>query len=580
MKLTVQCPHCKRAARVAHSTTKYFPSQKIKVGPRGSSKRFSDGINHNTFRPWKPLEQKTEEKEAYFQITYILECALTTKEFGPYSSNGRGSQLPTESGHQYGTFDSRHKIIETVLQSEIKDFDSIDKKKSAWDFQRDGIEFAARTGWRCLIADDMALGKTVQAALCVKNAKQYPVLIAVKQSTTYNWLREMSEWTTDDFLDIQVISGGKRIIPCSQIYIISMDLMGRKGMVEKLLPLGFKMIIADESHSFKEPGAARTKALIRLCKEGNIQHRIFLSGTPIKNRADEYFTVLNLIDPINFPSLANFSVRWLDADGKRIRPYLLDQFHNVISKYVIRRRKSEVLRDLPDKVISPIFYEIEDEYMKASYNAELDLLSNYVRDCQNPYSPTKKGSLLGWLASIRAITGRAKSPRILEMVQQFLDEVEDEKLAIGIHHKDVRDYLKLTLETKGINALTLSGEDSASEKDRIVRHFARPENRVLIVNMIAGGIGLNLQMCSTTYLAERPWSYADEMQYIDRYHRPGQKNTVNADIIIAKGTIDEWFHELIEEKKQIFGSIVDGGNFEFTSGDMQKLVEKTLSHRL
>lgn len=563
-RLTVQCPHCKRAARVAHATTKFIPPVEYANGSRGSSKKFTDGINHNTFRPWKPnFNREVVKEEGKIEITYLLECAYTTKEFG------------------YSTFDSRHKIIEIVLQSEVKEYDSLDRRKSAWDFQRDGIEFAARTGWRCLIADDMALGKTVQAALCIRNAKKFPVLVVVKQSTSYNWIRELAEWTSDDFLDIQLIQGGnKKIIPCSQVYVISMDLLGRKGTVEKLLPLNFKMIIADESHSFKEPGAARTKALIRLCKESNILHRIFLSGTPIKNRADEYFTVLNLIDPINFPSEARFKVQWLDIDGKRIRPYLLDQFHNVISKYVIRRKKADVLADLPDKIISPIFYEIDDPYMKESYNRELDLLSNYVRDCQNPYSPTKKGSLLGWLASIRAVTGRAKSPRILEMVEQFIDEVEDEKLAIGIHHKDVRDYLYVLLQGKGHNVLKLSGEDSAIEKDRVVRDFSKPDNRILIVNMTSGGIGLNLQMCATTYLAERPWSYADEMQYIDRFHRPGQKNTVNADIIIAKGTIDEWFHELVEEKRQIFGSIVDGGNFEFTPGDMQKLIEKTLSNRL
>lgn len=570
-RLSQVCPHCKKTARIFHTSRKFIPEQTFQTDFRGTSKRFTDGINHNCFRPWKPNPSpKMETSKAYWEITHILECAHT---FAFDSSH-----TPPK---KYSTFDSRHKIIQLIDIADYIEFNfkSVCGEFEAWDFQQDGIQFAADSGFRCLIADEPGLGKTIQSSLIIHNTpKLRPVVVAVKSSIAYNWMRELEKWFSSEWTSSTIIRNGKqKLCPGFDVYIISMDLLGKNGMAEKISEvLKPKMLIVDEAHALKDPGSNRTKAVVKLCTLANIEHRIFLSGTPILNRADEYFTILNLIDPLNFPSETRFKIRWLDMDGKRIRPYLTEQFHDLISKYVIRRPKSLV--NLPEQITSKVFYEIENEDIRAAYNHELDLISNFLR-CGG--TQASSNTLIGYIMKLRACTGRAKIPRILEMVEQFMDENDpSEKLAIGIEHDDVRDTLFLMSKEKGFNPLKISGEDSSFEKDQAALLFNDPSRRLLIINMKAGGEGMNLQMCSNTYLAERPWSYAKELQYISRFHRPGQKNTVYADIVIARGTMDEWIDEKITEKEKIFKQVVEGQSWDFNQGELRDLLEKAVSHRL
>ena len=318
---------------------------------------------------------------------------------------------------------------------------------------------------------------------------------------------------------------------------------------------------------------------MQLVKTCAIKHKIFLSGTPIKNRAGEYFTVLNLLAPEHFPSYARFSARWLDGDGKRIREYALDDFRNLIARWVIRREKKQVLKNLPELTRASRGEIIDDEWLRTTYNRELDLFGNYLRD-QSRGSKVESNQLLGWLARLRKITGQAKCSPILDYILEFLDSTEDEKICIGVHHQDVRDTLYFALQERGHNPLKLSGEDSAERKNWITQEFSKSTRRVLICNMLAGGVGLNLQMCSNCVIMEREWSAADEEQFIARFHRDGQKNPVTVLYYYAVGTIDQWFHELVESKRKIFGDTCDGWDFRADSGTMRELAETVLMHRL
>ena len=574
-RLEVLCPFCKRRAEIAHTTIREIPAQEYLTGSRGLSKAFSDKKNHSTFRPWIPLhpslvpiekrdkEQKIQKDEARTIKYHLLKCAY--------------DPIVGKDG-KYSSFDSRHMFVEVILQSEVKNYFGVNGTDEAWDFQKEGVDFAARSGWRCLIADEPGLGKTIQSSLIINNAKLFPTIVAVKSSIAYNWMRELEKWHSDEWTSTTIIRSSKqKLVPSFEVYIISMDLLGKNGMADKIAKeLKPKMLIVDEAHALKDPGSNRTKAVVRLCQEANIEHRIFLSGTPVLNRADEYFTILNLIDPLNFPSESRFKIRWLDMDGKRIRPYLVEQFHDLIAKYVIRRPKSLV--NLPPQITSKIYYEIEDADIKAAYNAELDLISNWLRSGNTQAS---SNTLIGYIMRLRAWTGRAKIPRVLEMVEQFLDENDpSEKLAIGVEHDDVRDTLYVMADEKKFKPLKISGEDNSFEKDRAALAFNEPDRRLMIINMKAGGEGMNLQMCSNTYLAERPWSYAKEIQYIARYHRPGQKKTVYADIIIAKGTMDEWIDEKITQKEKIFKQVVDGQDWDFNPNELRDLLDKAINHRL
>lgn len=464
------------------------------------------------------------------------------------------------------------------------DYSTLDYSKQAYTFQEQGIQFIINSDFNCLIADAMGLGKTIQALLAARARPDLkPILVIVKSATTFQWLRESKEWYSDSQLSCFPIIGTKSFLPPGfDIYLISMDTLGRKGMWEKLLPLKIKLIIADESHSFKEPDAARTKALINLIKTGEIKHKVFLSGTPIKNRASEYFTVLNLLAPDYFPTQDGFRRKWLLPETKgritvynRLNPARIEQFRELTSRWVLRREKHEVLKDLPKFTRNWQLVSIEDPAIKNSYNKQLDLMQNMMLRGELKDS----FSILGELAKLRRITGQAKVPLCAEYVQEFLESTEQEfKIAIGIHHESVRDSLFYALQE--YKPLKLSGEDNAIRKDQIVQQFKGSDRRLLIINELAGGVGLNLQCCANTLILERQWNAADEEQFESRFHRNGQTLPVVADYLIATGTIDEWFHAMVEEKRKIFGETVSNWQFTNDSTGIRQLFDQSVGNRL
>lgn len=473
------------------------------------------------------------------------------------------------------------KSVSEVNLSSVNGFHSVNGLKECYDFQKEGVHFAEQAQLKCLIADAMGLGKTIQSLTLLKRNYHLmsPCLMIVKGSTIFQWCRELKEWCTNKPLGVMPVISRANLIPGFENYVISMDLIGRPGIIEKLVSLGFKSLIVDECHSFKDESSARTRALIKLVKALNNPKIILLSGTPIKNRADEYFVPLNILAPDYFRSKLNFQRSWLMQDEKgrytRIAPWRLDAFRQLISKWVIRREKHEVLTNLPPFKMDYVFIEIEDENIKNSYNNELRLFDNFLHNTAKITSQ----DILGWLAKLRAITGAAKCQPALDWAVEFLDST-DENLAIGIQHRNVRDSLYYIFEGGGYRPLKFSGEDSKYRKDEVLRRFNAGENRLLIINEIAGGYGLNLQCCANFLTVEQQWNEADMEQFAGRFHRDGQKKAVNGTEMLARGTIDEFFYDLRMKKKQIFGETIQGWSFTEDFESMRDLSERIIENKL
>ena len=247
--------------------------------------------------------------------------------------------------------------------------------------------------------------------------------------------------------------------------------------------------------------------------------------------------------------------------------------------FIIRREKS--ILNLPAFRRTFERISFEDDTLRQAYNKALDDLQKKTESESDPDGKYNFFDVEANLMTLRRICGMAKIPFALEYVETFLDTTEDEKIAIGVHHEAVRDALYFALKEKGFAPLKLSGEDNAENKNRIQRLFCDdPERRVLIINMLAGGVGLNLQACNNTLILERQWSAADEEQFEARFHRSGQTKPVLAEYMIAEGTIDQYFMELVENKRQICGESLDGWDFKADSDTLRDLVTQTLSKRL
>lgn len=486
------------------------------------------------------------------------------------------STLNTKIDDELGRFDDDGGVLS--YSSVDKSFFSLDGSKRAYEFQIEGVHFIEHTNFNCLVADDMGLGKTIQALVAVKRnmGKVCPVLFIVKGATTLQWCAEFREWVDSTPMAVMPIINRECIIPGFDFYVISMDFINRKGVEEALEKLNFKLVILDECQSYKNDSTGRTKSLITLIQNSKIKHRIGLSGTPIKNRAIEYFVMLNLLDPQRFYSKKAFRDSWIE--GNRIAPWRLDAFREVTKRYIIRREKRDVLKNLPPMRRNYVLVEITDPAIKNLYNAELDLFSNFTKTAQKLNSTV----LLGWLAKMRAITGQAKVPWALEYVQNVMDD-SDESLAVGIHHHSVRDTIYFATKACGYEPLKISGEDDIFAKDRAQRAFNEGRSRLLVLNMIAGGVGLNLQKACHHFVAlERMWNSADEEQFEARFDRDGQTYPVEGTYPYAAGTIDEWFHEMVMEKRKMLKETMGDASFNVEADEefLNALVQRTLENRL
>lgn len=484
----------------------------------------------------------------------------------------------SDGGAVKGVADSWVKDLKPSLH---KSFYGTDLKKKAYPYQVDGVKFAESAELNCILADAMGVGKTIEGLIAIKrnHAVTYPCLVVVKGATVFQWAKEHNEWVSKDFTSCMPVVKRAHIIPGFNFYIISMDMLAKKDVVDKLIGLNLKSILIDECQNFNNPTALRTQGLVRLIKSSGINYKIALSGTPIKNRLGEYGVMLNLIAPLYFPN-STLERYWfkpeekLTSTGKlttvynRLNPLYADRWRELTSRFILRRERHDVLKDLPPLTRDYQIIEIDDVNIKNSYNRTVDLFKNYLSDNKTGINSTQ---LLGWLAQLRAITGQAKCKNAIEWTRDFM-ESSDEPLAIGIQHHSVRDTLHIIFDQFGLRPLKFSGEDNIYQKSDIIRRFTNGDNRLLVINMLAGGVGLNLQNCANALIIERLWSSADEEQFEARFHRDGQQTAVTMTYMLAKGTIDEFFHDLVIKKRNLLVEAGIGKDFDLTN-DMASLIE-------
>lgn len=563
------------------------------------------------------------------------------------------------------------------------DFTSVDGSgKHARPYQEDGVEFIIRGDFNAIIGDQMRLGKTPQALLALKNAykERTPCLILVRSANLWQWIREYKVWCDTLPNGIYPILGsGAWIPPGFSAYIMSMDTFGAQAkctcghrfhkqqcdkkncecriyesdgtsVADRLKLIPFKLIIADEAHSFKNAGSNRSQALVdfvsflntgesntaleftcsrcdhkwtehgKIKYDKRIGHKvvsrgvychncgqycyqqqqqqqgkestthekpcglILLTGTAIKNRADEYFVPLNLVNPEKFSSLERFRTQWLEANAKgqytRVKSYYLDAFKEEIKPYVLRREKEDVFTDLPP--LNRIFTVIEPsrDALANQYNKVLDKIEASLAE--------KIGDPTFWdfasdLMELRRICGLMKVMWLSDYLEASLEDSDNQRYAVGIHHHSVRDVLYHRMDG-AVNCLKLSGEDSSWQKDKIMQDFENSRQRVLIINMLAGGVGMDFHYCNNVLILERQWSSADEEQFEFRFYNPDlniKRDSTNIEYIIAKGTLDEWWFDMVEGKRKVFGETISNHwSIEQDNGSFKELVEKTVGARL
>lgn len=448
-------------------------------------------------------------------------------------------------------------------------------------YQVEGVAFLENFDGRGLIADEMGLGKTIQALAWLQlHLDKRPVIIVCPASLKLNWKREILHWMT--IPSIEILSGTTCYPLTSNMIIINYDILTHwVVMIQTIKP---QVIILDESHYIKNSKTKRTKAVKKLCK--GVPHLIALSGTPIENKPIEIFNTINLIDSSVFPNQWQFAHRYCDAKHNGYGwdfngSSNVEELHEKLSnKVMIRRKKADVLPQLPDKIYSFIPLEITNrkEYASAEYDfiqyvrsgVEIEarkLLAEYLSsDLQAPVEindhklkrlqdeKAEKATALTQIEALKQLAAKGKLDSIISWIEDFLES--GEKLVVFATHKFVIQELMTRFKKL---AVKIDGSVSMDNRQKAVDTFQNNSKIKLFVgNIKAAGVGITLTAASNVAIIEYPWTPGELVQAIDRCHRIGQKDTVNVHYLMAVDTIEEKIAHMLDDKQKVLDAVLDG----------------------
>lgn len=413
---------------------------------------------------------------------------------------------------------------------------------------------------RNLLADEMGLGKTLQTLWTLRrNPDWLPAVVVCPASVKYNWKHE-SEVNAE--MRVTVCEG--RTAPrfnkfdfsfMSPITIINYDIL--KFWVSYFKQMGVKTLIFDECQFLQNMATDRwiaAKALSQFVK-----HVIALSGTPFTNRPYELFSVLNLIWPWEFNSVAKYARVYCDPKwGRWGWDYSgasnLDHLHERLKNLgMIRRLKKNVLPNLKEGVRRVEVCELTDmeEYREAKNNF-LGWLKDNNPSKVNAASKAEKLVQVGYLMRL---CGRLKMKPVVEWANRFLEET-DEKLVMFAHHLKAIDVLKRRLQAQSV--CIVGGVDSKL-RHAAVQQFQKDPNIRVCIGSDAMITGVTLTAAQTLGFAEFFWRPADHTQAEKRIDRIGQQGTPWFHYFVAAGTIEERVCELLTEKQKNISAVLDGG---------------------
>jgi len=429
-------------------------------------------------------------------------------------------------------------------------------------YQRAGIE-ALLTMKNALLGDEMGLGKTIQAIGVMNVLRPKYTLIICPATLKRNWAKELAAWGTAPW-SVRIAEGNT--FPEANIVIVNYDILARHK--DKTHGRKWDMLILDECQYVKNRKAQRTQLVCgsRFIPPILAARKLALTGTPILNRPIEIFNALKLLDPKEYSNMFKFASQYCDAKmtafGWDFSGHSnLDQLQTRLrSTVMIRRLKSEVLKDLPPKRRQVIELDPDSEGRKVlrleqKYALEMDyavpqtdgtLDENAFRKVVRFMRGGSPGAF-EQMSTIRRLNGVAKIPAIIEHLEDAIES--SGKVVCFAHHKEVIYKLH---EHFGAQSVVVAGDTLLTYRQERVEQFQKdPAIKLFIGNLIAAGTGITLTAASHVVFAELSWVPGEVSQAEDRCHRIGQKESVLVQHLVLAGSIDAVMAKTICNKQTI-----------------------------
>ena len=431
---------------------------------------------------------------------------------------------------------------------------------------------------RCLLGHEMGCGKGVMALAARKLLGNPTTIIVCPASLKFNWERECKKHFG---VRAQILSSQKpprkpfRHNP--KIVIINYDIL--PFWVQKLQELDIGLIISDESQMVSNGRAKRSKATKQLSK--GVPYFLALSGTPFENRPSQLWHILHIIRPDLFPSFLKFAMNFC-APKKTFFGWDFkgashtEELHDILTtNLMIRRRKEDVLDDLPPKTRTVVPLEVSnyDEYLQASENFVEWLTANYG---QGKLHGVLKAAQLTQLGYLKRLASKIKYDSVVAWIENFLEGSDQKLMVFGVH----KAFLgRLHAHFGRPSTLVTGAVLGKKRQDRFDRFNDDPHCRLFLGNVQAAGVGWSCTSASNVAFAEMGWKPAEHVQAEDRARglfRGVKGMPTNVYYLVARKTVEEILVKLIQKKAAILSAILDGGQgdemniFDLLSAELLK----------
>ena len=500
---------------------------------------------------------------------------------------------------------NNYHIIKTnnLFDNLIKDFNSYKDvklslsskdKKILRDYQVTGVNWLYniyKCGFGGILADEMGLGKSIQLIYFIKEVlKEKPdakILIIAPTSLVYNWSNEFNKFGSELKYKVFAENKNKRHEDLSNLNDINI-LITTYGLIredkEYYEKINFEVIAIDEAQNIKNNTSQMTQIIKSL--KGNA--KFALTGTPLENSVLELWSIFDFIMPGYLVSSLTFNKKYgiknIDEDSIKV----LDNLKKQIRPFILRRKKKDVVKELPDKIENNIYIELTKEQKKI-YLAELEKTKKRMEELlEEGIFNKSRIEILKLLTRLRQICidpsiiyenyqgGASKIEELIPMIKNII--ANGHKILLFSTYKTAIDIVNRELTNNDISCYVIDGSVSSRKRIELVDKFNNDSTNVFLITLKAGGTGLNLTSADVVIHLDLWWNPQAENQATDRAHRIGQKNTVEVIKLICKGTIEERILELQNKKRFLSDNLIEGEDVD--QNIMSKLTSKDIKRLL
>lgn len=549
------------------------------------------------------LLQSLQEKRRYYRLpdgallplesAELLEIISFMNELGVVRNDlkgGPGFSLPLVRGLHLNTERSQgdavtigrslRRLLANMHNPENLDFPVPDSLAPVLrDYQLYGFQWMktlAHYRFGGILADDMGLGKTLQSIAFLLSeldsirSSGLPALIVAPASLLYNWHNELKRFAPEIKAVIAdgSLAGRTRTLKNTagnDVIITSYPLLRRD--IALYVKQSFHTLVLDEAQMIKNHETQTAQAVKAL----QARYRFALTGTPVENALEDLWSIFGVVFPGLFPGKKAFHDLPRETVAKRARPFLL------------RRLKSDVLKELPDKIETLQASELQPEQKKLYVAYLARLRKEALKHLDSDSFGNGRIKVLAGLTRLRQLCchpslfvdgytgGSGKFEQLMEIIEECRSS--GKRMLIFSQFTEMLGLISRELGMQGITHFYLDGRTPAPKRVELCNRFNEGERDLFLISLKAGGTGLNLTGADTVILYDLWWNPAVEQQAADRAHRIGQKKVVQVIRLVAQGTVEDKMYELQQKKKNLIDEVIQPGQEALSSLSEQDIRE-------